>query len=208
MNEKNKKYLIGVIILCVIVFIVGYKIYQNKLEEQWDTADADYSLKCDANADGDFDIDLIRERHSGNFKSIDFAITIPETNYVNLNDTNYKDVEYSFEDTSTLIVEDSDNDFANLKLEYHIDKQLLEERIYGFFHLVVNGNNDKEQYFTIVYYLNGDDVMTQVLEADDVYNHSLIEVLANKISNYNNIDLDLNTLSNLLVKERESLKLS
>ncbi len=207
MRDKNKKFRILLFIIGIIIILVCFSVYKKEMNHKLATEDADYILTSKVTESNSFNLTLKRSKHSGDLKSVNFMLVLSDdTELFNINKDNYINTSYEFSDKSILKLNDNKNSVSSLAINYEIPNILDRNIPYGFFHLVIEGNNDKYQYFTVVYYLNNDKVETQVLEADDVYNHTLISTLAGKISNYNNIDLDLDTLSNLLVKERENLK--
>ena len=207
MGNKSKKLIMMLIIIGILIILVCFNVYKKNMEYKLETEDADYVLTSKVKEDNTFDLYLKRSKHSGDFKSVNFMLVLNnDTELFNINKDNYTKVEHEFSDNSILTISDSKNNETSLTMNYKIPDIINNNIPYGFFHIVIKGNNNKYQYFTVVYYLNNQMIETQILEADDVYDHPLINNLANKISNYNDIDLTLETLSNLLVNEREQLK--
>ena len=206
-KKKRRRIIFGIV--TIIIAVIGFVFYQDGLINKLSSADVDYKLSYElANNNNSIIITLDRERHSGNFKEVYFGIV--DNNIANLtqiNNKNYNSLNYTFNDKISLKNYGIKNNMGMIKLEYNFNNINELSNSYNIFHIALLGNNNKNQYYTVIYYLNDENKLTlKILNTDEIYNYSVLESLANQLNKSLNINITVADLSNKLVNERDIIK--
>ena len=206
-KKKRRRIIFGIV--TIIIVIIGFVFYQDGLINKLSSADVDYKLSYElTNNNNSIIITLDRERHSGNFKEVYFGIV--DNNIANLtqiNNKNYNSLNYTFNDKISLKNYGIKNNMGMIKLEYNFNNINELSNSYNILHIALLGNNNKNQYYTVIYYLNDENKLTlKILNTDEIYNYSVLESLANQLNKSLNINITVADLSNKLVNERDIIK--
>ena len=206
-KKKRRRIIFGIV--TIIIAVIGFVFYQDGLINKLSSADVDYKLSYElTNNNNSIIITLDRERHSGNFKEVYFGIV--DNNIANLtqiNNKNYNSLNYTFNDKISLKNYGIKNNMGMIKLEYNFNNINELSNSYNIFHIALLGNNNKNQYYTVIYYLNDENKLTlKILNTDEIYNYSVLESLANQLNKSLNINITVADLSNKLVNERDIIK--
>lgn len=206
-RKKRRRIIFGIV--TIVIAVIGFVFYQDGLINKLSSADVDYKLSYElANNNSSIIITLDRERHSGNFKEVYFGIV--DNNIANLtqiNNKNYNSLNYTFNDKISLKNYGIKNNMGMIKLEYNFNNINELSNSYNIFHIALLGNNNKNQYYTVIYYLNDENKLTlKILNTDEIYNYSVLESLANQLNKSLNINITVADLSNKLVNERDIIK--
>ncbi len=206
-RKKRRRIIFGIV--TIIIAVIGFVFYQDGLINKLSSADVDYKLSYElTNNNNSIIITLDRERHSGNFKEVYFGIV--DNNIANLtqiNNKNYNSLNYTFNDKISLKNYGIKNNMGMIKLEYNFNNINELSNSYNIFHIALLGNNNKNQYYTVIYYLNDENKLTlKILNTDEIYNYSVLESLANQLNKSLNINITVADLSNKLVNERDIIK--
>ncbi len=208
MRKKRRRRIIFCIVT-IIIAIIGFIFYQKGLISKLSSADVDYELSYElVNNNNSIIITLDRERHSGNFKEIYFGIV--DNNIANLEqigNENYNSLNYTFNDKISLKNYGIKNNMGIIKLEYNFSNIDELSNSYNIFHIALLGNNNKNQYYTVIYYLNNENKLTlKILNTDEIYNYSVLSSLVEQLNKNLNLNMTVADLSNQLVSERENIK--
>ena len=208
MRKKRRRRIIFCIVT-IIIAIIGFIFYQKGLISKLSSADVDYELSYElTNNNNSIIITLDRERHSGNFKEVYFGIV--DNNIANLtqiNNKNYNSLNYKFNDKISLKNYGIKNNMGMIKLEYNFNNINELSNSYNIFHIALLGNNNKNQYYTVIYYLNNENKLTlKILNTDEIYNYSVLSSLVEQLNKNLNLNMTVADLSNQLVSERENIK--
>ena len=206
-RKKRRRIIFGIV--TIVIAVIGFVFYQDGLINKLSSADVDYKLSYElTNNNNSIIITLDRERHSGNFKEVYFGIV--DNNIANLtqiNNKNYNSLNYTFNDKISLKNYGIKNNMGMIKLEYNFNNINELSNSYNIFHIALLGNNNKNQYYTVIYYLNDENKLTlKILNTDEIYNYSVLESLANQLNKSLNINITVADLSNKLVNERDIIK--
>lgn len=207
--RKKKRRRIIFCIVTIIIAIIGFIFYQKGLISKLTSADVDYQLSYElANNNNSIIVTLDRERHSGNFKEIYFGIV--DNNIANLkqiDNKNYNSLDYTYNEKISLKNYDIKNNMGILKLEYTFNNINELFNSYNIFHVALLGNNNKNQYYTVVYYLNNENKLSlRILNTDEIYNYSVLSSLVEQLNKNLNLNITVADLSNQLVSERDIIK--
>ena len=208
MRRKRRRRIIFCI-LVIIISIIGFIFYQKGLINKLSSSDVDYKLSCQVlNNDNSIIITLDRQRHSGNFKEIYLGIV--DNNIANLkqiNNENYNSLDYNYNEKISLKNYGIKNNMGIIKLEYIFNNINELSSSYNIFHIALLGNTKKNQYYTVIYYLNNENKLTlKILNTDEIYNYSVLESLGNQLNKNLNVNISVADLSNQLVSERDIIK--
>ena len=208
MKKKRRRRIIFCI-LVIIIAIIGYIFYQKGLINKLSSSDVDYKLSYQLlNNDQSIIITLDRERHSGNFKEIYLGII--DNNSANLkqiNSNNYNSLDYNYNEKIGLKNYGVKNNMGIIKLEYSFNNINELSSSYNVFHVALLGNTKKNQYYTVIYYLDKENKLTlKILNTDEIYNYSVLEFLVNQLNKNLNINISVADLSKQLVSERDIIK--
>lgn len=207
MRKKRRRKIIFCI-LVIIIAIIGFVFYQKGLINKLNSADVDYKLSYQLVDSDSIIITLDRERHSGNFKELYFGIIDNNmANVTKIDDKNFNSLEYKFNEKMSLQNYGLKNNMGMIKLEYNFNNINELSNSYNIFHVALLGNNNKNQYYMVIYYLNNEDKLTlKILNTDEIYNYSVLSSLVEQLNKNLNLNMTVADLSNQLVSNRETIK--